>query len=558
MDMKYEVVEGTTDITSDHFPIIIDLPCMEHQQKKQSIRYRNTKDIDTGSGIADFKKVFSEIHESVYGFFDSLSRGVVEKHAPLITRTIREHNDPPWMDTEFKLNRSKRRKLEKWKDCNTAEIRGAYVAQRQLCADMSIANRKEYYSKLVSEAGNDQKLLFKVANNLLDKNKVRSLPEHEDPVKLANEFNRYYIDKIDKIRKAIPVASENVITPTRFQGNNLDSFEPTTVDELTGIINEFGIKTSTEDPIPSNILKMIIKEALLTLTLLINHSLSSGSMDGVKLSVIDPLLKKWELDSDVKKNYRPVNNLLFFSKLIERVVLKRLNSHMTDNGLHSDTQFGYRKYHNTETMMLGLVDDVLKGFDENKCTIILFLALTAVFDTIDIEKLLTTLSEEIGITGIALQWFRSLLIGRSQKIRIKNEYSDSREVMYGAPQGSVLGPKFFSEYVRAQPKVFNKCMFNSSSFTNASNGRKAFSLTFQYNVLKNEVANCLTEVTKWMNSQFLKINPDKTELLLLYPKSLENNVIIGGTVINDQQCIRFSGNVKNIGVWLDKHLDLKR
>ena len=156
----------------------------------------------------------------------------------------------------------------------------------------------------------------------------------------------------------------------------------------------------------------------------------------------------------------------------------------------------------------------MKGFDENKCTIILFLDLTAAFDTIDIEKLLTILSEEIGVTGIAIQWFHSFLIGRSQKVRIKNEYS---ELMYGAPQGSVLGPKLFSEYVKSQPKVFNKCM----------------------------------------SRQFLKINPDKMELLLLYRRSLENNVIIGGRVINDQQCIRFSGNVKNGDVWLDKHLNLK-
>ena len=79
---------------------------------------------------------------------------------------------------------------------------------------------------------------------------------------------------------------------------------------------------------------------------------------------------------------------------------------------------------------------------------------------------------KIGVTGIALQWFSSFLKGRSQKVRIKNEYSDSLEVLYGAPQGSVLGVTLFSEYVRSQPKVSNKCMFNSSSFADDSNGRK--------------------------------------------------------------------------------------
>ena len=108
---------------------------------------------------------------------------------------------------------------------------------------------------------------------------------------------------------------------------------------------------------------------------LINKSFEHGSVDGVKQSVIDPLLKKSGLDFENMKNYRPVNNLVFFSKLIERVVLKRLNHHMETNKLLNDKQFGYKKYHSTETMMLGIVNEALKGFDEGKCTIVIFLDL---------------------------------------------------------------------------------------------------------------------------------------------------------------------------------------
>ena len=208
---------------------------------------------------------------------------------------------------------------------------------------------------------------------------------------------------------------------------------------------------------------------------------------------------------------------------------------MSTNGLNNDNAFAYKKFHNTETMMLGVANEVLHGFDENKCTIVLFLDLSAAFDTIDIDKLLGILDNELGIKGTALQWVRSFLTGRTQKVRIEGEYSDSLEVLFGAPQGSVLGPKFFSIYVRGQPEVFKKCKFVSSSFADDSNGRKTFSVTFQHNILKNEVAKCLEEVTAWMNYQFLKINPDKTELLLFYPESLENDIIIRGTMINDKQ-----------------------
>ena len=85
---------------------------------------------------------------------------------------------------------------------------------------------------------------------------------------------------------------------------------------------------------------------------------------------------------------------------------------------------------------------------------------------------------------------------------------------------------------------------------------KTFSLSFQYNVLVNEVVNCMNEITQWMHHHLLKINPDKTELLLLYPKSMSNGIVIHGTIFEDQ-CIRFSESVKNVGVWLDMHLNLE-
>ena len=186
----------------------------------------------------------------------------------------------------------------------------------------------------------------------------------------------------------------------------------------------------------------------------------------------------------------------------------------------------------------------------------MFLDLSAAFDTIDHEKLLLIMSEELGITDTALQWFRSFLTGRTQQVRINGEYSESLEVLFGTPQGSVLGPEIFSIYVRRQPQVFEKCSFNSSAFADDSNGRRTFAISLQYDVLNNEVPRCLEEVTKWMNFMSLKINPDKTEILLLYPKSMERDVIIRGSIIKDQQCIRFSEVVKNVGVWVDKHLEL--
>ena len=102
--------------------------------------------------------------------------------------------------------------------------------------------------------------------------------------------------------------------------------------------------------------------------------------------------------------------------------------------------------------------------------------------------------------------------------------------------------------------MFKKLCFKTSAFADDSNGRKTVALTFQYGVVNNDVPNCISNITQWMNEHFLKINPDKTEIILFHPKSLKNDVVIRGTTI-EGQCIRFSREVKNVGVWLDENLD---
>ena len=121
----------------------------------------------------------------------------------------------------------------------------------------------------------------------------------------------------------------------------------------------------------------------------------------------------------------------------------------------------------------------------------------------------------------------------------------------------MLGPKFFNIYVRSQPGVFNRCRFTTTSFADDANGKRTFSLTFQHDTLKYDIGQCMNQITLWMNEHFLKINPDKTEILLLYPKELEERVVIKGTFVNGE-CIRFSDDVKNVGVWLDKNMSMEK
>ena len=102
-------------------------------------------------------------------------------------------------------------------------------------------------------------------------------------------------------------------------------------------------------------------------------------------------------------NFRPVSNLQFFGKLIERVALKRLNAHLDDNNLNISQQYGYKKGHSCETLLVKLFNDVLLGFDNNFATVLLLSDLSAAFDTVNINILLGILQYQIGIRGIAYE-----------------------------------------------------------------------------------------------------------------------------------------------------------
>ena len=116
----------------------------------------------------------------------------------------------------------------------------------------------------------------------------------------------------------------------------------------------------------------------------VNRSLLTAQFPtDLKCALVRPLLKKAKLDKEVFKNYRPMSNLLFISKIVEKVVGSRLDSHITMNELHDESQMAYRKFHSTETALLKVSNDILGALDQGSAVILVMLDLSSAFDTID-------------------------------------------------------------------------------------------------------------------------------------------------------------------------------
>ena len=181
---------------------------------------------------------------------------------------------------------------------------------------------------------------------------------------------------------------------------------------------------------------------------MINDSLSSGFVPvELKQALITPLLKKSTLKLELFSSYRPVSNLPFIAKLLERIAVKRVNVHLTDGRRMAPTQSAYRVYHSTETALVKVVNDLLMAADRGCGSVLMLVDLRAAFDTVDHTALLERLQNRFSITGSILHWLKSYLSVRTQNVSVCGVKSEPLPLMSGVPQGSLLGPTIFTAHL---------------------------------------------------------------------------------------------------------------
>lgn len=177
----------------------------------------------------------------------------------------------------------------------------------------------------------------------------------------------------------------------------------------------------------------ILEELLPVLTKMINGSLSSGVFpDEWRDALLLPLLKKQDLDLAFK-NFRPISNLQFVSKLTENAVAIQMQSYMAANQLYPVLQSAYRQHHSTETALLKVKNDILMSMNNQHVTLLVLLDLSAAFDTVDHAILLECLRDELGVSGTVFSWFSSYFTNRTQTVLTDDVYSDKFEVKFGVP-----------------------------------------------------------------------------------------------------------------------------
>ena len=250
------------------------------------------------------------------------------------------------------------------------------------------------------------------------------------------------------------------------------------------------------------------------LTKSVNDPLSSGDVPvSLKQAAVLPLLEKQGLDSEQMKSYRPVSNLPYVSKLLEKVVANQIMTYMYSNDLHEPLQIAYRPGHSTETAMLKIKNDIDVTLDQGDGVLLVLLDLSAAFDTIDDKIMLSRLKSYCGITGNALKWLKLYMENRTQTVLVKGSKSEPVNLTTGVPQGPLLFPIYMLplyQIMRKHGILFHGYADDTQLYTPFRPG-DAVSLADA--ICRLEMCN--QEIRMWMTSNKLKLNDGKTDFMVI-------------------------------------------
>jgi hypothetical protein len=464
--------------------------------------------------------------------------------------------------SELRERKQDRRRAERrWLSTGLTIHKDLYETAKRKVNDLVHSAKTAFYSAKIC-ASSSCKELFRNFNTILGKSQCVRLPTTLKPDHMANAFSDFFTDKIVKIRASF---QGNVVSATTgldprsaaYTGSPLACFKPVSEDFVKKIVLSTQPKSCELDPMPTRLMLDNLDLLLPILTKLINESLLSGSVPPVwKTAVVKPLLKKPSLDQNELKNYRPVSNLPFWSKILEKVVLCQLNEHLETNDLMNIHQSAYRASHSTETALLRIVNDVLLSLDQNKVSLLLLLDLSAAFDTLDHQILLSSLEHSFGIQGSALRWFSSYLSERSQFVLVQDNPSSTTPLQFGVPQGSVLGPVLFVLYTTQLSSVIARHSVSHEMFADDTQLHNS-SLPDDVQSLVSSLQDCFLDVREWMLEHMLKLNEEKTEAVLFSSTFLSSRHTYPSSITLGSASITFSDTVRDLGFYLDSELTMR-
>ena len=491
--------------------------------------------------------------------YDDELTAILDRLVPVRTVRFRLRISDPWFDDDCRVAKRCVRFFEREAhrvrriDPDNLEAQsaatGAWYTRRREYRRFIDEKRNAFWKTKVDSERSDPRQLWRSVSLLMGRGRA--------PVSTvdADEAHRFFDNKVAGVRASTDDAPPPSYTtaPTTCQ---LDDFRRLSTDDVITAVRLLPDKQCQSDVMPTRILKCNIDLLAPFLTELFNCSLALGTVpDMFKAAFITPMLKKPDADTADITQYRPISNLPVLSKLLERLVAKQLLDYLTTFRLLPDQQSAYRAHHSTETAVLKVLSDILLAVDSGDLAVLTLLDLSAAFDTVDHGILLHRLKVSYGLGGLVHRWFTSYLRGRVQYVRCGSTKSAPKLVLYGVPQGSVLGPILFLLYTADLIQLIERHDLSPHLYADDTQvyGSCRPSMTAQ---LLDRMSECLADIAAWMRSNRLQLNTAKTEVIWCSSTRRQHQIPQSPLVVGSDAVVPVRV-VRNLGIYLDSDLMMR-
>ena len=568
---SFEIGLPNVACISDHGPIHINfqhIPAIN--SKRVEIRRRNLDSIDLAAFNEEMLKL--EIPDKLMNSNDPCSStsllnsavsSVLDQLCPIQTTTIRSRPKQHWYNKELQSLKQTRRQIER-RYCKHPSVqnKNEFIEIEHVYKCAVRNTRSKYFANLIWSNKDDLKRLYKLFNELLDDDCKYPLPSSENDEKLANDMTQFFSEKIAKIRNQLPTPSPNhnlVSDPSTLSDvSELQTFSLINEDDMRKLLGQMKKKVNIFDPVPISLVMSNSQFFIPLLTDLVNKSLQNGIFpDDLKHALVSPVYKTKHDDTEDLKGYRPVSNLPFLSKLIEKAALFQIQEHLDRNNINPKSQSAYQKGHSCETALCKVVGDIQEMLADGKMVMLAILDMSAAFDTVDHDTLLGLLCHRYKINGKVLAWLASYLNGRTFAVKIRYIKGRRCLMVYGVPQGSILGPLLFILYIDDISRIAADFDVSSHSYADDVSLYTPFDPFYDFSITSENLQKCVEAIEVWMSSNFLKINVDKTEVLFIGKKQDHCLHHLSVTIGNEVYSSSMSDSVESLGAYIDGTLSME-
>lgn len=498
---------------------------------------------------------------SNYTILENRLKELVDQSKVTKTKILNRPQDD-WIHKNIIDGINQRNKLwaEMQKDSQNKYLEDKFKKKRDDVANL-IRNTKDsyYYAKFSNCAKNPKKMWELIDYLSINKIKTKTaIPKLiienrtiTDSTQICNALNHFFSTIGALLASEILPHSNNALPNTLPQPHipsKLSVFEQTTIDEVSKIIDNLDHNSSTGlDGLSTKAIKCIktfISEAL---TNCINNLFSEGLFpQTLKTAKVSPIHKSGSKTDP--GNYRPISVLPVLSKIIEKILHKRLETYLNSINYISDRQFGFRPKSNTLAATADLITKVKKNIDKKNIVLGVFIDLKKAFDTVSHDLLLMKL-KAIGVEGQAFKMFKSYLTDRQQIVKMTTHQSNALPVSFGVPQGSILAPLLFSLYINDIQEIGlhghltlyadDTCLFYFGT-----------SISHIISLAQSDLNNLF----KWLQCNLLTINISKTSYIIFKAKNKiippYQSLTINNIPIKEQSSEKYLGlNVDNRLSW---------